>query len=234
MMGSAREYSPSLPPSPYGPWTGLPESIAADLFGHAELSGLKPGEVLFEVGESGNGFYLLDKGLLKVVLTSFDNEDVIIALLTPGTIVGDLAVIDEMPRAASVVALLECKLRFVSKADFERCCEKRPDIYQCLARILASRLREANECIAAHTMSPVKARIARALLQVAEILGQRTAGGIAVPDAIRQRDIAAMAGVARETVNRILHEWERTEIVTKMGHCYLIADIRALGRELLG
>ena len=43
-----------------------------------------------------------------------------------------------------------------------------------------------------------------------------------------------MAGVARETVNRILHEWERTEIVTKMGHCYLIADIRALGRELLG
>ena len=133
-----------------------------------------------------------------------------------------------------MVALMECKLRFVSKADFERCCEKRPDIYQCLARILASRLREANECIAAHTLSPVKARIARALHRVAEILGQRTAGGIAVPDAIRQRDIAAMAGVARETVNRILHEWERTEIVTKMGHCYLNADIRALGRELLG
>ena len=187
--------------------------------------------MLFEVGESGNGFYLLDKGLLKVVLTSFENEDVIIALLTPGTIVGDLAVIDEMPRAASVVALLECKLRFVSKADFERCCEKRPDIYQCLARILASRLRAANECIAAHTMSPVKARVARALLQVAEILGQRTGGGIAVPD---QRDIAAMAGVARETVNRVLHEWEHIKVVTKVGHSYLIADRRALERELIG
>jgi len=93
---------------------------------------------------------------------------------------------------------------------------------------------QANECIAAHTMSPVKARIARALLQVAEILGQRTAGGIAVPDAIRQRDIAAMAGVARETVNRVLHEWEHNKVVTKVGHSYLIADIRALEREVTG
>src|SRR5262245_14494676 len=100
MMAANTEYCSHLRLSPYGAWVDLPAPSAADLFAHAKARYLKTGDSLFEMGESGTGFYLLDEGLLKVMMTSSENEDVIIALLPPGTIVGDLAVIDQMPRAA--------------------------------------------------------------------------------------------------------------------------------------
>jgi CRP/FNR family cyclic AMP-dependent transcriptional regulator len=170
MMTPSAEYWINLRLSSYGAWVGLPELIAADLFAHAKPRHLKSGDMLFEMGESGNGFYLLDEGLLKVMLTSSDNEDVIIALLSPGTIVGDLAVIDEMPRAASVGALLDCKLHFVNKADFDRCAGKHPEIYRYLAKMLATRLRQTNESLAAHVFLTVKGRVARTVLEIAQVL----------------------------------------------------------------
>jgi CRP/FNR family transcriptional regulator, cyclic AMP receptor protein len=232
MMAPNPEYWINLRLSPYGTWVDLPEPIAAELFAHAKPRRLKTGDMLFEVGESGNGFYLLDEGLLKVILTSSDDEEeVIIALLPPGAIVGDLAVIDEMPRAASVGALLDCRLRFVSKADFNRCAGKYPEIYRYLAKMLATRLRETNQSLAAHTLLTVKGRVARVLLEIAQILGRPSGDGISFPDAIHQKHLAAMAGVARETVNRILHDWETKKIVTKTGHSYFIADVTVLERE---
>jgi CRP/FNR family transcriptional regulator len=196
---------------------------------------LKQATRFFHAGDVGNGFYSLEKGLLKVNLASPEGDDVIIAILTPKTVVGDLAVIDGMPRAASVAALLDCDLYFVSKAAFERCAGDHPEIYLYIARILAARLREANEAIASRTFLTTKGRVARTLLGISEILGQPSgARGRLLPDTIRQRDIAALAGVARETANRILGEWERSKLVTKAGHFYLIADTEMLARELDG
>jgi CRP/FNR family transcriptional regulator, cyclic AMP receptor protein len=231
MMAPNAEYWINLRLSPYETWVGLSEPIAAELFAQAKPRRLKTGDMLFETGESGNGFYLLDEGLLKVMLTSSDDEDVIIALLPAGAIVGDLAVIDEMPRVASVGALLDCRLRFVSKANFNRCAGKYPEIYRYLAKMLATRLRETDQNLAAHTLLTVKGRVARALLEIAQILGRPSGDGISFPDAIHQKDLAAMAGVARETVNRILHDWEIKKIVTKTEHSYFIADVTVLERE---
>jgi len=149
----------------------MPYSIASVLFRSAKSRRLKADETLFNAGDDGNGFHLLKEGLLKVVVASPDDGDVTIALLTPGTVVGDLAMIDGRPRAASVAALLDCKLEFVSRAAFEHYVEEHPEICRWLATMLAARLREANETIASHALLSVKGRIARALLEIAAILG---------------------------------------------------------------
>ena len=79
----------------------------------------------------------------------------------------------------------------------------------------------------------MKARVARALLDLAEDLGEETKSGeILIPRMINQSDLAAMAGVARENTNRILSEWKRSNLVTKSSDSYLIADKARLQGEI--
>ena len=218
-----------------GTWSGLPKEVASELFARATLHRLKAGETLFQIGDIGDGCYRLDKGLLKVSLISPQVRERIIAILTPGAVVGDLAVIDGLPRSASVLALTNCELRFLSRAAFERLARQHPEIHQYLVKLLAARLRQADDVIASLAFLPVKARVAHALLGLAENLGEETdSGGILIPRMINQGDIAALAGVARENTSRILSEWERKKLVTKSSGSYRIDDRAKLKGELDG
>jgi CRP/FNR family transcriptional regulator, cyclic AMP receptor protein len=159
----------------------------------------------------------------------------IIAILTPGAVVGDLAVIDGLPRSASVLALTNCELRFLSRAAFEHLDHEHPEIHQYLVKLLAARLRHADDVIASLAFLPLKARVAQALLALAENLGEETdSGGILIPPIIHQGDIAAMAGIARENASRILSEWERKKLVTKSSGSYRINDRGKLKGEIDG
>jgi len=194
---------------------------------------LKAGDLLFEVGDEGEGCYLLDKGVLKVSLRSPQGRERILALLSEGAIVGDLAVIDGLPRSASVTALTGCELRFVSRTSFQDCAQEYPEIHRYLVSLLAKRLRETDDTICALAFLPAKGRVAYALLELAEILGKQNGSGeIAIPQVINQKDLAALAGVARENTNRILKCWEECEVVKTSSHSYQIKDKAALEREM--
>jgi CRP/FNR family transcriptional regulator len=141
------------------------------LFGSATLHRLNAGDALFQVGDEGDGCYRLDKGFLKVILTSPEGEERILAILTPGAVVGDLAMIDGLPRSASVAALTDCELRFVCRTAFEQSVSQNPEIYRYLVKVLAARLREADEIIA--TLAFLSVRV-HALLELAKIIGVKT------------------------------------------------------------
>ena len=216
--------------SVYGTWSGLPNEIASELFASATSYKLKAADTLFETGDEGDGCYRLEKGLLKVSLISPQVRERIIAIITPGAVVGDLAVIDGLPRSASVHALTDCELRFLSRAVFERLAQEHPEIHQYLVKLLAARLRHADDIIASLAFLPAKARVAQALLALAENLGEGTdSGGALIPRIINQADIAAMAGVARENASRILSEWERKKLVTKSSGSYRIDEAKLKG-----
>src|SRR5580765_7151496 len=91
------------------------EPVSTSLFADAASRHLKANEALFVAGEPGDGCYRLEQGLLKVVVTSPRDEQRILAMLGPGAIVGELAIIDGGPRSASVFAVRDCELRFISR-----------------------------------------------------------------------------------------------------------------------
>jgi CRP/FNR family cyclic AMP-dependent transcriptional regulator len=95
--------------------------LSARLFGAATQHLLKAGEPLFLAGDAGDGCYRLERGLLKVVITSARGEERILAILGPGEIAGELVIIDGQPRSASVFAVRDCELSFISRQDFEEC-----------------------------------------------------------------------------------------------------------------
>ena len=188
--------------------------LTVSLFSDAPLRYLAAKELLFAAGDVGDGCYRLEQGLLKVVVESTNHgEERIVALLGPGAIVGELSMIDGLPRSASIIAMRPCALRFVSREAFELKAKAHAEIGVALPSILATRLREADAALAATTFLTVKARIARALLQLAEHIGRDAgAGRIVLQDKIGQGDLAAMAGVARENVSRVISDWRRRNL----------------------
>ena len=108
---------PSIRPTNQGLLSRLPEHLLRSLFSRATTVRLKTDEVLFLTGDPSDGCYRVLDGLLKVVMTSDSNER-ILAFLGLGAIVGELSVIDRLPRSASVTAVRPAILSFVSDADF--------------------------------------------------------------------------------------------------------------------
>src|SRR5215207_657210 len=185
----------------------LPETLLTDLFKESTAHSLPEGVALFRAGDAGDGCYRIQTGLVKIVVTSHQGEERIISLLGPGAIVGELSMIDGEPRSASVVAVADCALSFVSRARFQKCAEADPELMGYLVKTLTRRLREADDALAASTFLTVKGRLARALLNLAEYAGEENGGRIELRLKIGQADLAAMAGVARENVSRTMSEW---------------------------
>ncbi len=211
----------------------LPERLSSTLLANAKPVKLSADEVLFLTGDPGDGCYRLEEGLLKVSMDSPSGAERILAILGPGAIVGDMAMIDGRTRSASVSALRDCRLSFISRAAFETVAAKNPEIYKHLLSLLAARLRDTDQVVAAGSFLPVKGRVARALLDLAKAFGNDVGGGrIVIRQKLSQSDVAAMAGIARENVSRILNEWMRLKLVTRLSGYYCIESKPKLEKEL--
>jgi CRP-like cAMP-binding protein len=144
-----------------------------------------------------------------------------------------MAMIDGRPRSASVSALRDCKMSFVSRATFEAFAAKQPEIYKYLLALLAERLRETDQLVAAGSFLPPKGRVARALLDLAKAFGHEVGGGrVVIQQKISQSDLAGMAGIARENVSRILNEWMRSKLVTRLSGYYCLESPAKLEKEI--
>ena len=214
-------------------FSALPSHLSAHLFANAKPVHLAAEQVLFLAGDAGDGCYRIEKGLLKVSMVSTSGAERILSILGPGAIVGELAVLDGLPRSASVLALRESELLFISKARFEEFAKKNQELYQHLVTLLASRLRETNDVIAAESFLPLCGRVALTLLELAEHFGENVGSGrIVIRQKFGQSDLAAMAGIARENVNRILADWKRRKLVSRISGYYCLESKSQLQREI--
>jgi CRP/FNR family cyclic AMP-dependent transcriptional regulator len=203
----------------------LPGHLSTSLFGNTTPVRLKADEVLFLSGDAGDGCYRVEDGLLKVTMVSRAGTERILAFLGTGAIVGELSLIDGLPRSASVVAVRAAQLSFLSRAAFEEFANKHPEVYKSLLTLIAARLRETDATVAAGSFLPLRGRVACTLLELAQDFGQDVgAGRIVIRQKIGQSDLAAMAGIARENVSRILNDWKRRKLVSRLSGYYCIED----------
>ena len=211
----------------------LPQGLIQQLFDGAACGVAVARSTLFAEGEDGDGLYIIDKGLLKVIVKSPSGEERIVSILGPGAIVGELAIIDGLPRSASAVVLQDCEFRFVNRTAFTTFTAMRPHFYRELVKILSIRLRETDKELAASTFLSGRGRLARALIELAEDFGQTQGNcAIVVPCRMSNADLAAMTGLGSESVSHVLTEWRERRIVTQSEECHHIHDMVALRREI--
>ena len=210
----------------------FPEKLSALLFGQALQKKLQADEVLFLAGDPGDGCYRVETGLLKVSMIAPTGAERILAIVGPGAIVGELSTIDGLPRSASVAAVRDSELTFVSRTAFQSFADAHPEVYRHLVSLLVSRLRDTDGVVAAGSFLPLRGRVARAMLDLAEAFGQDVGQGrILIRQKVSQSDVAAMAGIARENVSRILNDWIRDKVLSRLSGYYCLEDREKIQSE---
>jgi CRP/FNR family transcriptional regulator, cyclic AMP receptor protein len=213
-------------------FAALPIDLARALFANARPVRLREGQMLFVAGDPADGCYRIDEGLLKVTAVSPSGTERILSILGSGSVVGELSMIDGGSRSAAVTAVRDSELSFVSRAGFDAFAQQHPHIYKDLMAILARRLRDTNTVVAASSFLSLKGRVAQALLSLAEAFGHDVgAGRTVIHQKFDQSDLAAMAGIARENVSRILNDWKRNAVVSRLAGYYCLESRAVLERE---
>ena len=219
-------------PRPESWLAALPTELSQSLFANARPLSIAASRTLFVSGDEGDGCYRVEEGLLKASIAAPAGGERILAILGPGSVVGELSMIDGGPRSASVTALRDSKLSFVGRTAFEAFGQSRPDLYRHVATLLARRLRDTDDALVATNFLSVKGRVARALLSLADAFGRDVGQGqTLIRQKVSQSDLAAMAGIARENVSRVLHEWETRSLVKRLAGYYCLENRSVLQHE---
>ena len=212
----------------------LTPPLSTELFARAKLVRLAAGDILFRAGAAADGCYRVEDGLLKVTMVSGSGAERILAFLGRDDIVGELSTIDGLPRSATVMAVREAAVRFLGRAEFEAFADKHPEVYKLLIRLLAQRLRETDTVVAAGSFLSLKGRVAQTILELADHFGQEVGPGrIVIRQKIGQNDLAAMAGIARENVTRVLNDWQRQNVVSRLSGYYCLENKAQLEHQIV-
>ena len=167
-----------------------------------EKSYPKGSVILFE-DDTGDSLFVVRSGRVKVVLVAEDGREVILGILGVGAHFGELALIDNQPRSAHVIAMEESTLLVLRREDFRRRVEESPSVAWSLLTELSRRLRLADEKIGSLVLLDVPGRIARMLLDAAD-----EGGSPKIEKALTHQTIAHVIGASRETVSRAMREFQ--------------------------
>lgn len=148
------------------------------------------------------GLYVIVSGQVKLVITGEDGREVILATRDPGDFFGEMSLIDDLPQAATVMALVNTELLLLRRDDFRRFLEELPEVTFGLLRAFCRRLRQADRRISALSLLEVRQRVARLLLDLAD---ERDGTHITQP--LTQQAIAQMVGSSRESVSRVMPDF---------------------------
>jgi CRP/FNR family cyclic AMP-dependent transcriptional regulator len=181
-------------------FTGIGESQLEMLAAGSVRRSFPRGRSIVAEGETSQSFYLLLSGRAKVQRSDSEGKEVILAILGPGEFFGEMSLIDDAPRSASVITIEPCDFIAVNKESFKAMLASSTDMCLAIMRGIVRRLREADKKIETLALMDVYGRVARVLLDFSETVG----GERVVKGKLPRQEIAKMIGASREMVSRVM------------------------------
>ncbi len=205
---------------------GLPRESLAGISQHVFEKRLERGEMVLNEGDAGETLYFVAEGVVKVFKTSVEGKEQIISLMRPGDFFNDIPLLDGGPVPASAQAMGAVLLYGIQKGNLDILFRQYPQVSSNMLRLLAKRVRYLITLVEDLSFRPVSGRVARLLLENASSLGQPG-------ERLTQRDMAAVAGTAREVVSRSLKDMEDSGLIEIRQHRIIIKDKERL-KQLVG
>ena len=171
-------------------------------------------------GDLTDSLYIVLSGRLKVMMSDAEGKEVILSILGPGEFFGEMGLIDDSPRSASVVAIEACELLSIAKRDFKKCLAENFEMAMAVMRGLVRRLREADRKIGSLALLDVYGRVARLLLDMSE----NVEGEKVVTKRLPKQDIAKMIGASREMVSRVMKDLQMGGYIEVRGSNIVLRD----------
>jgi CRP/FNR family cyclic AMP-dependent transcriptional regulator len=171
-------------------------------------------------GDPTDSLYIVLSGRLKVMMSDAEGKEVILSILGPGEFFGEMGLIDDAPRSASVVSIEACELLSIAKRDFKKCLAENFEMAQAVMRGLVRRLRDADRKIGSLALLDVYGRVARLLLDMSEMVD----GEKIVTKRLPKQDIAKMIGASREMVSRVMKDLQMGGYIEVRGSNIVLRD----------
>lgn len=197
----------------------LPAPVVAELKQEMHLRTFRKGAVLFSQGEEPRAIYFVETGRVKWHKVSEDGNEQILQVAEPGQAIGLVALLDRKPYIAAATCLEDSAVWVLSMADFDRLVLHHPVIALTVMRLLGDGVRWLLEHVHAMTNRSAHERVASVLIRKAEADEN---GARVIP--LTHQEIAHLAGMARETVSRVLADFQRRGAVRLTRNAVLLLD----------
>ncbi len=196
---------------------GVSAEDRAALARAATLRTYRRGETIVQQGQPGDAFYVLVRGRVAVAIVAPDGREVVLNTLGEGDHFGEMALLDDAPRSASVIAQEKSDLAILSRAVFLDLLKSNFVLTRALLAAFSARLRRANATIEGLASLDVKSRLARYFRELAATRGRKAGGGWSVVVRPSQREIADTIGSSRETVSRTMTQMAAEQLIVPKG-----------------
>ncbi len=172
------------------------------LTAHCQTRTYPANSILINEGDNTDSLYVILEGEVKVYASDETGKEVILNILGPGEYFGELSLVDDQPRSASVMTLSPIKTMIISKSEFKRCLAENPELSFNLIRSLTKQVRALTDSVKNLALMDVYGRVAHTLLDLATDVD----GKHVIQQKLTHQDIANMVGASREMVSRILKD----------------------------
>jgi CRP/FNR family cyclic AMP-dependent transcriptional regulator len=204
----------------------LPQADLDALLLHARVAHYPAGRVIFTKGSPGRSMMAILKGGIRISTPSPAGPDIVLTILQPGEVFGEIALLDGEDRTADATAIGDCELLVIDHRDFVPFLERRADICILLLKLLCQRLRQTDQQFEEAMFGRLEGRLAMALVRLAGSVPPAAKGGVTLR--VTQQDLAGMVGAARESVNKQLHVWQNAGVLRLGKRLIEISDVAAL------
>jgi len=175
---------------------------------------------IMAAGDATDSLYIVISGRLKVMMSDDEGREVILSMLGPDEYFGEMGLIDDNTRSASVISVEPCELLVLAKRDFRKCLSENFEMALTVMRGLVKRLREADRKIGSLALMDVYGRVARLLLEMSEMID----GQHVVTKKVAKQDIAKMIGASREMVSRVMKDLQTGGYIDVRGSLIYLRD----------
>jgi CRP/FNR family cyclic AMP-dependent transcriptional regulator len=198
-------------------FTGLTPGELTQIAKHVHVQNFPANTNLLISDQPGEVAYVILTGAVKIYIEHDDGRNVILAILGPGAIIGEMSLIDHLTHSATALTLDDCSTLWIDKVGFWQCLESIPSISYNLARILSRRLRLTNAHIQSLASLDLYGRVARQIVVFAQEYGQPTdsrGDDLLIPFRLTQADLSDLVGASRGRVNQVLGSFKERGFIS--------------------
>jgi len=182
---------------------------------------IKKGEVILHEEDTNNFMYMILSGRLKVIRTTAEGKEIILAIHHSGQFFGEISLIDGKTSPATVMAAEDSLIIVVSRKDFHDLLINHKKVLYNLLQIMCARLRDSWDKLKILTLKDTAERIRLLFSMLSFHYGEKTTEGTLLNMKLTHQNIADMTGLTRETVTRILNKWQNNEKISIMGNRFI-------------
>ena len=204
------------------------ESELQALIRRSQVVTLAERESLFAEGDQGRTIVVVLSGHVKLGANSSNGREIVLEVCGPGSMFGELAVLNDWPRAAGATALSPCQVLAISGEAFKALLVRSPETMFAMMRVLSRRVRESSDRLRDGADLPGPVRLAKAVYQLAVKYAQPVPTGLRLDVQLSQRELGAMTGLSRETINKQLSTWRTCGWIEHVDGQITITDAEAL------